>query len=157
MLEGHKIKKNLIVLLNIFFIYNKVPLADINKTVEYECISEIGVSGLFQNQRKFLKETKFFPYKTLMIFSKNYTVLKEKDNTLKNGTEVKYQFECIKNKDKSLLSCSPKLLGSTYKIIFSLDSLRYRKSLITDYWIQGKGNEVDYVHISLGYCYILES
>ena len=34
---------------------------------EYECLLETSASGLFQNKRKFLKDTQFFPYKTLMI------------------------------------------------------------------------------------------
>ena len=43
------------------------------------------------------------------------------------------------------------------KLKFSLETLRYRKTLITDYWIEGKGNEVDYAHIAHGYCYIIEN
>ena len=50
---------------------------------EYECLLETSASGLFQNKRKFLKDTQFFPYKTLMIFSNNFETLKEKDNTFK--------------------------------------------------------------------------
>ena len=36
-------------------------------------------------------------------------------------------------------------------------TLRYRKTLITDYWIDGKGSEVDYVHVAHGYCYNIEN
>ena len=41
---------------------------------EFECLSETSASGLFQNQRKFLKESEFFPYKTIMSFSDNYEI-----------------------------------------------------------------------------------
>ena len=64
---------------------------------------ETGASGLFQNQRKFLKETEFFPYKTLMIFSNNFLSLKEKDNTFKRESEAKYQFDCKKKKVETIL------------------------------------------------------
>ena len=124
---------------------------------EYECLLETGASGLFQNQRKFLKETKFFPYKTLMIFSNNFELLKEKDNTFKRESEAKYQYDCKKNEKETILNCSPKGKVKSYKIKFSLNTLRYRKTLITDYWIEGKGNEVDYAHIAHGYCYIIEN
>ena len=67
---------------------------------EYECLLETGASGLFQNQRKFLKETEFFPYKTLMIFSNNFASLKEKDNTFQREAESKYQYDCKKNEKK---------------------------------------------------------
>jgi hypothetical protein len=67
---------------------------------EYECLLETSASGLFQNKRKFLKDTQFFPYKTLMIFSNNFETLKEKDNTFKKESESKYQFDCKKIKLK---------------------------------------------------------
>ena len=137
----------------IFFIMKINLYANTEIHTEFECLSETRVSGLFQNQRKFLKDSEFFPYKTIMSFSNNYEVLKEKDNTFKKNTETKYQFQCIRKKNKSLLTCTPIGEMRTYQIRFSLDTLRYRKSLITDYWILGKGNEVDYVHISHGYCY----
>ncbi len=127
--------------------------ADTETYTEFECLSETRVSGLFQNQRKFLKDSEFFPYKTVMSFSNNYEVLKEKDNTFKKNTETKYKFQCEKNKNSSVLTCTPVGKVKTYQIRFSLNTLRYRKSLITDFWIEGKGNEVDYVHISHGYCY----
>ena len=39
---------------------------------KYECLTETKVSGLFQFERKFLKETDFFPDKTTLNFSENY-------------------------------------------------------------------------------------
>ena len=72
-----------------------------NELSEYECLLETGASGLFQNQRKFLKETQFFPYKTLMIFSNNFSSLKEKDNTFKRESEAKYQYDCKKNEKRN--------------------------------------------------------
>ena len=150
--EGNQ-KKTFFFLLSIIFIIEINLYANTESHTEFECLSETRVSGLFQNQRKFLKDSEFFPYKTIMSFSNNYEALKEKDNTFKKNTETKYKFQCRRNKNKSLLTCKPIGEVKTYQIRFSLDTLRYRKSLITDFWIVGKGNEVDYVHISHGYCY----
>ncbi|MBF95904.1 MAG: hypothetical protein CFH34_00379 [Alphaproteobacteria bacterium MarineAlpha9_Bin4] len=157
MLEEVNNKKFFLFLLSIFVILKINLHAKSENPIEFECLSEIGVSGLFQNEKKFLKDSEFFPYKTVMIFSNNYEKLNEKDNTFKNNLEAKYKFDCKKSEDKSLLTCYP--IGNivTYKIKFSLDTLRYRKSLITDFWIKGKGNEVDYIHISHGYCYNLNN
>jgi hypothetical protein len=47
----------------------------------YECFSETSVSGLFQNKRKFLKETEFFPHKTILNFTKDFSLLTEKENS----------------------------------------------------------------------------
>ena len=124
---------------------------------EYECLLETSASGLFQNKRKFLKDTQFFPYKTLMIFSNNFEILKEKDNTFKKESESKYQFDCKKNKTKTILTCRAKGRINAYQIKFSLKTLRYRKTFITDYWLEGKGNEVDYIHVAHGYCYSVEN
>ena len=122
----------------------------------FECLTETRVSGLFQFQRKFLKETEFFPHKTVFNFNKQFSLLTEKESTREKKFEAKYKFECKKNKELSLIQCSPVDKNNTYNIKFSLVSLRYRKTLITDYWINGKGNEVDYVHIAHGYCYTID-
>ena len=95
---------------------------------------------LFQNKRKFLKDTQFFPYKTLMIFSNNFEILKEKDNTFKKESESKYQFDLKKNKTKTILTCRSKGRINVYQIKFSLKTLKCRKTFITDYWLKGKGN-----------------
>ena len=42
---------------------------------KYECLTEARVSGLFQFERKFLKDTEFFPDKTTLNFTENYTLL----------------------------------------------------------------------------------
>ena len=122
---------------------------------EYECLLDTAASGLFQNKRKFLKETQFFPYKTLMYFSNNFLALKEKESNFKRESEAKYQFECKKN--KNILTCNSKGIINVYQIKFSLKTLRYRKTFITDYWLEGKGNEVDYIHVAHGYCYSVEN
>ena len=95
--------------------------ANNEKLSEYECLLETSASGLFQNQRKFLKETQFFPYKTLMIFSNNFQSLKEKENTFKRESEAKYQYDCKKNEKETILNCSPIGKFKSYKIKFSLN------------------------------------
>ena len=135
------------------FTFNLKVKSDAENSLEFECLTETGVSGLFQNQKKFLKDTQFFPYKTIMSFNNDYQDLTEKDNTLKKEIEAKYKFKCHQEVNKKLLHCSPTGKIVSYDIKFSLETLRYRKSLISDYWIMGKGNEVDYVHIAHGYCY----
>ena len=123
---------------------------------KYECLTEARVSGLFQFERKFLKDTEFFPNKTTLNFTENYTLLTEMENTKENKFEAKYQFNC-KNEEKfNSIICKPIDDNNTYNIVLSLDSLRYRKTLITNYWLFGKGNEVDYVHIAHGYCYDID-
>ena len=121
-----------------------------------ECLTETRVSGLFQFERKFLKETDFFPDKTKLVFSRNYSLLVEKENIEGQKFETKYQFNCKKEQDPYLVNCKPINDNNTYSIILSLDTLRYRKILITNYWLFGKGNEVDYVHIANGYCYNID-
>ena len=55
-----------------------------------------------------------------------------------------------------ILFCEPSVGEKPYYINFSLSTMRYKKSLITNYWINGKGNEVDFVHIGHGYCYNID-
>ena len=150
-------KFRFIILISCFLFFNLETKANEEKFSQYECLLETSASGLFQNKRKFLKDTLFFPYKTLMVFSNNFTSLKEKDNTFKKESEAKYQFDCKKNKKEHTVTCVPKDRVSAYQIKFSLKTLRYRKTYITDYWVEGKGNEVDYLHIAHGYCYSIEN
>ena len=147
----------LIILISSFFVFHFETKANYENHSNYECLLETSASGLFQNKRKFLKDTQFFPYKTLMIFSNNFEILKEKDNTFKKESESKYQFDCKKNKTKTILTCRAKGRINVYQIKFSLKTLRYRKTFITDYWLEGKGNEVDYIHVAHGYCYSVEN
>ena len=141
----------LIILAKICFSQNKLTVDN-----NFECISETRVSGLFQFKRKFLKETEFFPSKTTFNFRKNFALLTEKEITREKKFEAKYQFECKKNENFDVITCKPIDKNNTYSIKFSLDTLRYRKTLITDYWLNGKGNEIDYVHIAHGYCYEID-
>ncbi len=150
--KGNK-KNFLLTFLSIFMLFKNYLYAISDTNIDFECLSEDRVSGLFQMQRKFLKDSEYFPYKTIMSFNDNYELLHEKDNTLKQEGESKYTFQCKKSKDKLLLTCTPIGVVKTYQIKFSLNTLRYRKSMITDFWIEGEGNEIDYIHISLGYCY----
>ena len=64
----------------------------------------------------------------------------------------------FKNTEEKINSiiCKPVDDNNTYNIVLSLESLRYRKTLITNYWLFGKGNEVDYVHVAHGYCYDID-
>ena len=123
---------------------------------KYECLTETRVSGLFQFERKFLKETEFFPDKTTLNFSENYTLMTEMESTKEKKFEAKYQFNCENAEKFNSIICKPIDDNNTYNIILSLDSLRYRKTLITHYWLDGRGNEVDYVHIAHGYCYDID-
>ncbi len=123
---------------------------------KYECLTETRVSGLFQFERKFLKETEFFPDKTTLNFSENYTLMTEMESTKEKKFEAKYQFSCENEEKFNSIICKPIDDNNTYNIILSLDSLRYRKTLITHYWLDGRGNEVDYVHIAHGYCYDID-
>ena len=123
---------------------------------KYECLTETRVSGLFQFERKFLKETEFFPDKTTLNFSENYTLMTEMESTKEKKFEAKYQFNCRNEEKFNSIICKPVDDINTYSIILSLDSLRYRKTLITHYWLDGRGNEVDYVHIAHGYCYDID-
>ena len=144
------------ILITYFLSLSYLTATNVSGNKNYECLSETSVSGLFQNKRKFLKETEFFPYKTIFNFTKDFSLLTEKENINGKSLEAKYQFKCLKNEKKSILSC--RHIGSvdTYDIEFSLSTMRYRKGLITDYWLNGKGNEVDYVHIANGYCYNID-
>ncbi|MEC6997254.1 MAG: hypothetical protein VXW97_03315 [Pseudomonadota bacterium] len=153
MLDEVRKKKLFLFIFCIFFSAESYLFSENTDALEFECLSETRVSGLFQNQRKFLKNSEFFPYKTIMSFTNDYKNLKEKDNSAKNITEAKYNYECKKNKSNALISCSPLGAVKAYEIKFSLETLRYRKSLLTNFWIEGKGNEVDYINLSLGYCY----
>ena len=123
---------------------------------KYECLTEARVSGLFQFERKFLKDTEFFPDKTTLNFSENYTLMTEMESTKEKKFEAKYQFNCENEEKFNSIICKPIDDNNTYNIVLSLDSLRYRKTLITNYWLFGKGNEVDYVHIAHGYCYDID-
>ena len=123
---------------------------------KYECLTEARVSGLFQFERKFLKDTEFFPDKTALNFTENYTLLTEMENTKENKFVAKYQFNCKNDAKINSIICRPVDDNNTYNIVLSLESLRYRKTLITNYWLFGKGNEVDYVHIAHGYCYDID-
>ena len=155
--DNKKFRFNILILISCFLFFTIETKANKEKFSEYECLLENSASGLFQNKRKFLKDTMFFSYKTLMIFSDNFTLLKEKDNTFKRESEAKYQFDCKKNKEEYIVTCVPKNRVNAYQIKFSLKTLRYKKTYITDYWIAGKGNEVDYLHIAHGYCYSIEN
>jgi len=146
----------LILFFFVFFFINPIFSQESTTENNFECLTETRVSGLFQFQRKFLKETEFFPHKTVFNFSKKFSLLTEKESTKEKKFEAKYKFECIKSEELNLIECTPTDKNNTYNIKFSLASLRYRKTLITDYWINGKGNEVDYVHIAHGYCYIID-
>ena len=139
-----------------FLSYSFLIATNVEPQKNYECLSETSVSGLFQNKKKFLKETEFFPNKTIFHFTKGFSLLTEKENNNANFLEAKYQFSCLEDEKKSMLSCSPSGSIFSYDIEFSLSTLRYRKELITDYWLNGKGNEVDYVHIAHGYCYSID-
>ena len=127
-----------------------------NEENKYECLAETRVSGLFQFERKFLKKTDFFPNKTIMNFSEKHSLLTELESTKEKKFEAKYKFSCNKDDKTLTILCSPTDNNNTYNIILSLDTLRYRKILITNYWLYGRGNEVDYVHIANGYCYDID-
>ena len=86
---------------------------------KYECLTEARVSGLFQFERKFLKETEFFPDKTSLNFSKNYTLMTEMESTKEKKFEAKYQFYC-KNEEKfNSIICRPIDDNNTYNIVLS--------------------------------------
>ena len=148
----------LVILFFSFIIFNPI-FSQENRIQEnnFECLTETRVSGLFQYKRKFLKETEFFSHKTIFNFSDRYSSLTEKESTKDRNFEAKYQFYCKKEINEDLLFCRPiDKNNNTYNILFSLKTLRYRKTLITDYWLHGRGNEVDYVHIAHGYCYNID-
>ena len=75
--EGNK-KLRLLFLISFFLVFILKKQIIRKSITEYECLLETRASGLFQNQRKFLKETQFFPYKTIMSFSNNFLALKRK-------------------------------------------------------------------------------
>ncbi|MAI02233.1 MAG: hypothetical protein CBE14_001115 [Rickettsiales bacterium TMED254] len=149
--------KKLITLL-LLFILIKTAMGQNNLYLDnnYECLTETRVSGLFQSKRKFLKETEFFPSKTTFNFSKNHSLLTEMESNKEKKYEAKYQFQCNKKKKLELINCEPTDNNNTYSIVLSLDTLRYRKILITDYWLDGIGKEVDYLHLAHGYCYSID-
>ena len=140
----------------IFLISMATSSISANYEKKYECLTEARVSGLFQFERKFLKDTEFFPDKTTLNFTENYTLLTEMENTKENKFVAKYQFNCKNDAKINSIICRPVDDNNTYNIVLSLESLRYRKTLITNYWLFGKGNEVDYVHIAHGYCYDID-
>ena len=65
LLEEDSKSKILIILLSILLIYETRLFADNKIFVEFECLSETRVSGLYQNERKFLKDSEFFLIKPL--------------------------------------------------------------------------------------------
>ena len=71
----------IVILLLFFLLQNKAFLQDLSNESNFECLLETSVSGLFQNKRKFLKDTEFFPHKTIMNFSNEFSILIEKENT----------------------------------------------------------------------------
>ena len=146
----------LTILVLFFFHEKKVFTQNIQSERKFECLLESGVSGLFQFKRKFLKDTEFFPHKTVFNFTEDFSVLVEKENTRAKEMEAKYQFLCSKKKNTMIFFCEPSVGEKPYYINFSLSTMRYKKSLITNYWINGKGNEVDFVHIGHGYCYNID-
>ena len=150
--------KNTTLLLLVFIVFESGYSNDyvLKSNKEYECIAETRVSGLFQFSRKFLKETDFFPGKTTLMFEKDYSLLVEKESIMGKKLEARYKFNCKEEKKKNLIICRPIDDNNTYSITLSLDTLRYKKTLITNYWLFGKGNEVDYVHIAHGYCYDID-
>ena len=101
LVEGRK-KQLLLFIFCTFFFSGSTLFSENTSAFEFECLSETRVSGLFQNQRKFLKNSEFFPYKTIMSFTNDYKNLKEKDNSIKNITEAKYNYKCKKNESNTL-------------------------------------------------------
>ena len=101
---------------------------------KYECLTEARVSGLFQFERKFLKDTEFFPDKTTLNFTENYTLLTEMENTKENKFEAKYQFNC-KNDEKINFILLKKIGQTTkpnsYKI--SIDNVKKYSKPIARY------------------------
>ena len=126
MLDEVRKKKLFLFIFCIFFSAESSLFSENTDALEFECLSETRVSGLFQNQRKFLKNSEFFPYKTIMSFTNDYKNLKEKDNSAKNITEAKYNYEC-KNKSNALISCIPLGAVKAYEIKFSLETLSIEK------------------------------
>ena len=124
LVEGRKNKLFLFIFCTFFF-SGSTLLAENTNGFEFECLSETRVSGLFQNQRKFLKNSEFFPFKTIMSFTNDYKNLKEKDNSVKNITEARYNYKCKKDKSNALISCSPVGTIRGYEIKFSLKTLSF--------------------------------
>lgn len=154
--------KNIIFILfflNLEILFLKEATAGENK---FECFSEVAVSGLFQNKKKFLKNSDFFGINTILNFTRNFEILTESDNKsdYNRAKELEniYKYSCKRENKSYILHCIP--FGpeaySGHEIRFSTKTLRFRKSLITDYWLKGKGSEVDYVHIAHGYCYNID-
>lgn len=145
--------------LNLEILFLKEATASENK---FECFSESAVSGLFQNKKKFLKDSDFFGVNTILNLTRNFEILTESDNKSNNNRakelETKYKYSCKRENNSYIISCTPSGLEaySGHEIKFSTKTLRFRKSLITDYWLKGKGSEVDYVHIAHGYCYNID-
>lgn len=78
-----------------------------------------------------------------MSFSDNNEILSESDNSYKKNTESNINFIAKKNENSSLITCDPVGAVKAYQVRFSLEIPRYIKSLLTDFWIEGKGNEID--------------
>ena len=88
-------------------------------------------------------------------FSKNYTKLTEKQKSRKKNTIFQNHYVCtIQGADNNAkIFCKPEASVFSYSIIFSRNTMRFKKRLITDHWLEGKGDEIDYVHIAHGSCY----
>ena len=69
-------------------------------------------------RENFLKDSEFFPYKTIMSFSDNYEILSESDNSYKKIPSRNINFIARKTKNSSLITCDPVGAVKAYQVWF---------------------------------------
>ena len=93
--------------LNLEILFLKEATASENK---FECFSESAVSGLFQNKKKFLKDSDFFGVNTILNLTRNFEILTESDNKSNNNRakelETKYKYSCKRENNSYIISCT---------------------------------------------------
>ncbi len=122
---------------------------------EYNCVNETSLSGLIQDKKKFLKESEYFDIQNIFEFTRNYTKLTEKQKSREKNIIFQNHYVCTRQEtgNNAKIYCNPESSVFSYSIIFSENTMRFKKRLITDHWLEGKGDEIDYIHIAHGSCY----
>ncbi len=135
----------------IFFVlvgYANRALSDKN----YDCYSEVSISGVVQEKKNFLTESEYFSSYNIFEFNESYSKLREKEKKVDGKLAYNNYFECKKMDIKNLIFCSPVSSINKYIVYFSTKTFRFRKRSMTSFWLNGKEDEIDYIHLSQGSC-----
>ena len=121
----------------------------------YDCYSETSVSGIIQDKKNFLKDSDYFSAYNIFKFNEDFTLLSEQEKKIDGKLSYNNYFRCVKKIGKDIVSCVPVSSINKYIIYFSTKTLRFKKKLITNFWLNGIGEEIDYIHLSQGSCNLI--